>query len=117
MFHPTGPIVIAVASVAAFLIAMSIIATWFRKVGPNQALVVFGFRGTRVIKGHGTVVLPMLEHAHELSLELMSFDVAPPQDMYTKQGVAVMGEAVAQSKMKSDPGSIQTGAQQFLTKS
>src|SRR2546423_11913736 len=116
MFHPTGPIVIAVASVAAFLIAMSIIATWFRKVGPNQALIVYGFRGTRVIKGHGTVVLPMLEHAHELSLELMSFDVAPQQDMYTKQGVAVTVEAVAQIKVKSDGESIETAAEQFLTK-
>ncbi|HEX7190299.1 MAG TPA: flotillin family protein, partial [Thermoanaerobaculia bacterium] len=117
MFQPTGPVIIAVASVAAFLIAMSIIASWFRKVGPNQALIVFGFRGTRVIKGHGTVVLPMLEHAHELSLELMSFDVAPQQDMYTKQGVAVTVEAVAQIKVKSDPASIQTAAEQFLTKS
>src|SRR5438309_4220429 len=117
MFQPSVPVVIAVAAVAAFLIAMSVIATWFRKVGPNQALIVYGFRGTRVIKGHGTVVLPMLEHAHELSLELMSFDVAPQQDMYTKQGVAVMVEAVAQIKVKSDPASIQTGAEQFLTKS
>src|SRR5438270_9277011 len=116
MFQPTGPIIIAVAAVAAFLIAMSIIASWFRKVGPNQALIVYGFRGTRVIKGHGTVVLPMLEHAHELSLELMSFDVAPQQDLYTNQGVAVSVEAVAQIKVKSDPASIQTGAEQFLTK-
>jgi flotillin len=112
----TAPIVIAVASVAAFLIAMSIIATWFRKVGPNQALIVFGFRGTRVVKGHGTVVLPMLEHSHVLSLELMSFDVAPQQDMYTKQGVAVTVEAVAQIKVKSDEVSVQTAAEQFLTK-
>src|SRR3954470_15159784 len=112
----TAPIVIAVAAVAAFLIAMSIIATWFRKVGPNQALIVYGFRGTRVIKGHGTVVLPMLEHSHELSLELMSFDVAPQQDMYTKQGVAVTVEAVAQIKVKSDGESIETAAEQFLTK-
>jgi flotillin len=112
----TAPVVIAVASVAAFLIAMSIIATWFRKVGPNQALIVFGFRGTRVVKGHGTVVLPMLEHSHVLSLELMSFDVAPQQDMYTKQGVAVTVEAVAQIKVKSDEISVQTAAEQFLTK-
>jgi flotillin len=116
MFQPTVPVVIAVAGVVAFLIAMSVIATWFRKVGPNQALVVYGFRGTRVIKGHGTVVLPMLEHANELSLELMSFDVAPQQDLYTKQGVAVSVEAVAQIKVKSDPASIQTAAEQFLTK-
>jgi len=116
MFSPSVPLVIAVAAVAAFVIAMSIIASWFRKVGPNQALIVYGFRGTRVVKGHGTVVLPMLEHAHELSLELMSFDVAPQQDMYTKQGVAVTVEAVAQIKVKSDGESITTAAEQFLTK-
>jgi len=109
-------IMIVAGGVLAFILAMSIVASWFRKVGPNQALVVFGFRGTRVVKGHGTVVLPMLEHAHELSLELMSFDVAPQQDMYTRQGVAVTVEAVAQIKVKSDTESIQTASEQFLTK-
>jgi flotillin len=58
----------------------------------------------------------MLENARELSLELMSFDVAPQQDLYTMQGVAVTVEAVAQIKVKSDPESIQTAAEQFLTK-
>src|SRR5713226_2215860 len=47
----------------------------------------------------------------------MSFDVAPVQDLYTKQGVAVTVEAVAQIKVKSDPVSIQTASEQFLTKS
>jgi len=95
---------------------ISVFARLFRKAGPNQALIVYGFRGPRVIKGRGTVVLPMLESARELSLELMSFDVAPQQDLYTKQGVAVTVEAVAQIKVKSDPESIQTAAEQFLTK-
>jgi flotillin len=47
----------------------------------------------------------------------MSFDVAPQQDLYTKQGVAVTVEAVAQIKVKSDKESILTAAEQFLTKS
>src|SRR6266540_3311761 len=46
----------------------------------------------------------------------MSFDVAPQQDLYTKQGVAVTVEAVAQIKVKSDRESIETAAEQFLTK-
>jgi flotillin len=46
----------------------------------------------------------------------MSFDVAPEQDLYTKQGVAVNVEAVAQIKVKSDDESIKTAAEQFLTK-
>src|SRR5437763_11142223 len=71
----------------------------------------------RVIKGHGTVIFPMIESCRELSLQLMSFDVAPQQDLYTRQGVAVSVEAVAQIKVKSDPESIITAAEQFLTKS
>src|SRR6266498_2212665 len=45
-----------------------------------------------------------------------SSDVAPQQDLYTKQGVAVTVEAVAQIKVKSDTESIWTAAEQFLTK-
>ncbi|HEV8130255.1 MAG TPA: SPFH domain-containing protein [Acidobacteriota bacterium] len=100
--------------VVLFLLAM--VARLFRKAGPHEALVVYGFRGTRIVKGRGTVIFPMIESCRELSLELMSFDVAPQQDLYTKQGVAVTVEAVAQIKVKSDPESIQTAAEQFLTK-
>jgi flotillin len=46
----------------------------------------------------------------------MSFNVAPQQSLYTKQGVAVTVEAVAQIKVKSDKVSILTAAEQFLTK-
>ncbi len=68
------------------------------------------------MQGHGTVIFPMVENCKDLSLELMSFDVAPQQDLYTKQGVAVTVEAVAQIKVKSDKESILTAAEQFLTK-
>src|SRR5665213_3122048 len=111
-------LVVVVAMMAlALLFLIGVFARLFRKAGPHQALIVYGFRGPRVIKGRGTFVVPMLESARELSLELMSFDVAPQQDLYTMQGVAVTVEAVAQIKVKSDPESIQTAAEQFLTKS
>src|SRR5438094_8656864 len=99
------------------ILLTSILATLYRKAGPHEALVVYGFRGTRVVKGHGTVIFPMVESCRELSLQLMSFDVAPQQDLYTGQGVAVTVEAVAQIKVKSDPESIITASEQFLTKS
>ena len=106
-----GLMVLAIALLGSFL------ASLYRKAGPHEALIVYGFRGTRIVKGHGTVIFPMIESCRELSLELMSFDVAPAQDLYTKQGVAVTVEAVAQIKVKSDPVSIQTASEQFLTKS
>src|SRR5215813_4053324 len=100
----------------AILFLMAMLARLYRKAGPHEALVVYGFRGTRIIKGRGSVIFPMVENWKMLSLELMSFDVAPEQDLYTRQGVAVTVEAVAQIKVKSDPESIQTASEQFLTK-
>src|ERR1700704_5446045 len=111
-----GVIVVAALMALVILLLTSIVATMYRKAGPHEALVVYGFRGTRVVKGHGTVIFPMIEACRQLSLELMSFDVAPMQDLYTVQGVAVTVEAVAQIKVKSDPESIETASEQFLTK-
>jgi flotillin len=107
---------IAAVVVLTLLVLMMAMATLYRKAGPHEALIVYGLRGTRIVKGRGTVIFPMVENFRQLSLQLMSFDVAPQQDLYTKQGVAVTVEAVAQIKVKSDPESIQTAAEQFLTK-
>jgi len=108
--------VVAGMSVLAVLFIMAVLANLFRKAGPHEALIIYGLRGTRIVKGGGTIIYPMIEQCRELSLELMSFDVAPQQSLYTKQGVAVTIEAVAQIKVKSDPESIRTAAEQFLTK-
>src|SRR5437016_4119321 len=108
--------VIGGLAVLAVMLLLSMLARLYRKAGPHEALVVYGFRGTRVVKGHGTIIFPMIENCRELSLELMSFDVAPEQDLYTKQGVAVTVEAVAQIKVKSDTESVLTASEQYLTK-
>src|SRR6266542_1971317 len=111
-------IIFAIAGLMALtlIFLMAMFARLYRKAGPHEALVVYGFRGTRIIKGRGSVIFPMVESARGLSLELMSFDVAPKQDLYTGQGVAVTVEAVAQIKVKSDPESIITASEQFLSK-
>ncbi len=110
-------LIIAAVAVISLLAIIMAVATLFRKAGPHEALIVYGLRGTRIVKGKGTLIVPMIESYRQLSLQLMSFDVAPQQDVYTRQGVAVTVEAVAQIKVKSDPVSIQTAAEQFLTKS
>jgi len=112
---PLIPVVAGLAIIAV-LFGMALLARMFRKAGPHEALIIYGLRGTRIVKGGGTIIFPMIEQCRELSLELMSFDVAPQQSLYTKQGVAVTIEAVAQIKVKSDPESIRTAAEQFLTK-
>jgi flotillin len=112
----SGVWIIAGLTVVGLLLIMGIVARMYRKAGPHEALIVYGFRGTRIIKGGGTIIFPMIEQCRDLSLELMSFDVAPQQSLYSNQGVALTVEAVAQLKVKSDPVSIRTAAEQFLTK-
>src|SRR6266849_4440298 len=117
MFGVASVWVVIGLSIIGLMCLFGMIARLFRKAGPHEALVVYGFRGTRIVIGRGTIIFPMIESFRLLSLELMSFDVAPQQDLYTNQGVAVTVEAVAQIKVKSDPVSIKTAAEQFLTKS
>src|SRR6266705_655613 len=104
------------ALVVVVFIIIQIVGRLLRKVGPNQALIVYGAGGTRVITGGSHFVVPLYQRAQDFSLELMSFDVAPSQDLYTTQGVAVNVEAVTQIKVRSDEESIKTAAEQFLSK-
>jgi flotillin len=113
---PTDVVIIAGLLVLVILMIMVMIARMYRKVGPNEALIRYGMGGTQVYCGRGAIILPMVQTCRELSLELMSFDVAPQQNLYTKQGVAVTVEAVAQIKVKNDKESILTSAEQFLAK-
>ncbi len=110
---PIGLVVLLIV----FFICFRIYGSLLRKVGPNQALIVYGKGGTKVITGGAEFVIPLLQRAQEFSLELMSFDVAPRQALYTSQGVAVNVEAVTQIKVRSDEESVKTSAEQFLSKS
>lgn len=104
------------ALVIVVVILLRIVGSLLRKVGPNQALIVYGAGGTKVITGGSHFVVPLYQRAQDFSLELMSFDVAPRQALYTTQGVAVNVEAVTQIKVRSDTESIKTAAEQFLSK-
>src|SRR5579883_1390568 len=108
--------IVVVILVVVFLL-IYIWGRMLRKVGPNQALIISSGRKVEVVTGGSKFVIPLFQRIQELSLELMSFDVAPPQDLYTTQGVAVNVEAVTQIKVRSDPESIKTAAEQFLSKS
>ncbi len=110
-------LIIVVVIVGAFLGLLRGFTASYRKVGPNRALIVYGAGGTQVAQGGAKLVFPLLNRAQEFSLELMSFDVAPQQNLYTNQGVSVRVEAVTQLKVRSDKDNILTAAEQFLSKS
>ena len=47
--------------VLAALFLINGMARLYRKAGPHEALIVYGLGGTRIVKGHGTMVLPMVQ--------------------------------------------------------
>ena len=55
---PNSYFVVIGLCILATIVLLSLLAHMFRKAGPNEALTVYGFRGPRVIKGHGTVIFP-----------------------------------------------------------
>ena len=101
----------------------------YKKVGPNQVLVISGrkltfidqatgktvTRSVRFVKGGGTIVFPFIERVDELSLEIMTLDVKILK-VYTLQGSAVTVDAFAQVKIGDDEISIMAAAKQLLSK-
>jgi flotillin len=114
------------AAALVFLIFLWVFLRHYRKVGPNEALVISGrkhryelpdgrpgTRGYRIVKGGGTFVWPFVEKAETLSLEVMTIDVKTPE-VYTVKGVPIMVDGIAQIKVRGTEQSIATAAEQFL---
>jgi flotillin len=126
-----GLAVIAAAGILLVVfVLLGIYASRYKKVGPNQVLVISGRTttftnpvtrkkervGFRVVKGGGAFIWPVVERVDVLSLEIMTIDVETPE-VYTELGVPVTVDGVAQIKIKGDEISIRTAAEQFLSKS
>src|SRR5262245_26144517 len=85
IMNQTYIVIIAVATMMLMLfIFAGILVSRYRKVGPNQVLIVSGrkvqlpdgrFAGFRFVKGGGTFVFPLIEKADILSLEVMVVDM------------------------------------------
>lgn len=121
----------AIAVVGIVFVIFLFVMVWasrYTKVGPNHVLIVSGrnhrvtgadgivsSRGFRIVKGGGTFIIPVVEKADILSLELLTIDVQTPE-VYTSKGVPVKVDGVAQIKVKGDDISIATASEQFLSK-
>lgn len=84
--------------------------------GPNEALIRSGGgREPKVTVGGRIIVLPIFFRAQRLSLEVMTLAVETVK-VYTKEGVAITVDGVAQVKVARAEEAIRTAAQQFIGK-
>ena len=89
----------------------------FHTVGPNYALIVSGGNIQPKVKVGGRMfVLPFIQKAQMLSLEVMTLQVNTAR-VYTAEGVSVSVDGVAQVKVGRSEQAIRTAAEQFLGKS
>ena len=88
----------------------------FHTTGPNAAMIISsGRKQPRVVVGGRAFVLPILERVQILDLRVMTL-TPNTQRVYTKEGVAVSVDGVAQGKVAGGDEAILRAAQQFLGK-
>lgn len=119
---------IGLGALALFLL-IAYFAGRYEKVGPNEVLIVSGrvttyqapdgqrvAKNFRIFHGGGTFVWPVRERVDRLSLELMTLEIRTPE-FYTKFGVPIIVDGIAQIKVRSDdPTALITAAEMFLSK-
>lgn len=119
-------IVIGVIIIIIVLLSL-LMAKQYRKVGPNEVLIISGGRKRTVIEpdgtkrkigyryrlGGGTFVLPFLETVDILPMEVITLNIKTPE-VLTRGGVPLLAEATSQVKIDSKDHSIRLAAEQFL---
>ena len=112
---------IPIALVVVFLAFGVVFSNRYRKVGPNEVLVISGGRrkkdgqAYRIVRGGGTFVWPAIERIDTLLMEVMTIDVVTHR-VYTSEGVPVTVDGVAQVSIDPSDTAIRTAAQLFLSK-
>ena len=122
-------ILVAVAILLGLLglvAAMALFPRNYIKVPPSTVAIFFGRKhtfadekgakttvGFRVVRGGAALRVPLLENVAYLSLNIISIPLRI-QRAYTKEGVAVTVEAVANVKIAGDDVSLRGAAERFL---
>jgi flotillin len=117
---PVGVIIVVL------VIVFIIIAKQYKKVGPNEALIISGRKrtitasdgtkhkvGYRYRLGGGMFVMPFLETVDVLPMEVISISIKT-SDVLTHGGVPILADATAQVKVESSDTAIRIAAEQFL---
>jgi len=124
---PVSTLILIGIVIVVIGIILFIFAKQYRKVGPNEVLIIAGGRKRTVISpdgskvkvgyryrlGGGTFVLPFIEMVYRLPMDIISLNIKTPE-VLTHSGVPIMAEATAQVKVDSSDFAIRLAAEQFL---
>jgi len=117
----------ALIVIAVIVIFIAVFALQYRKVGPNEALIISGGRkrtvtlpdgtqnrvGYRYRLGGGTFIKPFVEKVYVLPMDVTTINVRTPE-VLTHGGVPILTESTSQIKIDSSDTAIHLAAEQFL---
>ena len=125
----TSAMMVAIAvllGLVAIFAAMALFARNYIKVPPSTVAIFYGRKhriadergnqstvGFRIVRGGAALRVPVLEQVAYLSLNIISIPLRI-QRAYTKEGVAVTVEAVANVKIAGDDVSLRGASERFL---
>ena len=121
-------IIIAAAVIVVVALYYLALAFMYKKVGPNEVLIISGGKrrkvtdpdgkekeiGYRYVVGGGSFINPVRETYQVLPLEVLTINIKTPE-VLTAKGINVIAEATAQVRISSDDYSIRQAAEQFLS--
>jgi flotillin len=125
----TSLLILIGAIVVAVALVIFAFAKQYRKVGPNEVLIISGGRrrtitepdgtkrkvGYRMHVGGGTFVLPFIESAQVLPLEVFTLTIEVPECL-TSRGIQVKAVSQGQVKVGGGEHMIRLAAEQFLSR-
>jgi flotillin len=119
-------LILAGAVVVVLGLISLVLTKQYKKVGPNEALIISGRKktvigpdgakkkvGYRYRLGGGTFVMPFMETVDVLPMEVIPLTIRTPE-VLTHGGVPIRADAAAQVKVDSSDAAIRTAAEQFL---
>lgn len=128
-FFDLGPVTVALIillGVVGLFAAMALFARNYIKVPPSMVAIFYGRKhryedekgnrvvvGFRLVRGGAALRIPVLEKVAYLSLNVISIPLKIHR-AYTREGVPVTVEAIANVKIASDDMSLRAAAERFL---
>lgn len=117
-------VVVAIAAVIVFFILAAIYASRYKKVPPDQAMIVYGGKGAKgkaydIVTGGGRFIVPVFNAYAFLPLDVRTQEIVVT-DIVTdviKSGAKVNIKAVTQIKIASEESLLRVAAEQLLHKS
>ncbi len=119
---------VVAANVVFFGLFLWMVSSFYKKCGPNQAMIVSGMFSSSdalnsgspykiVMGGGGALVFPLIQQNNYVSLECLPIVLDPSTAYVTNDGTPIKFKAVAQVKVVSDQGCVLLAAEAFLDQS